>query len=301
MIPFSFTDYVTAIQAQRVCTKYDLEDADLSDFDLSEEQLKELMSNKFAITGINAQGYNWPVPFVKCDSRKCNEEGEDASNYCEYFGLGLAPSTESDELGTTHMKAFGDYIMERYPQLSETDNFDFDFIQYFNSDNDVESHVKNGNYGDDSKIALAIIFDGTDDDINYNYRLRVNSTNYNAPENEGRPATATTPPTDTKFSQYAKLDEECIPMDGTPELGPYQNSCTAQYIYNGALPLQRLIGDWIMEKEGAKDEGYYVSEHGVRYASFPTVEYTEDGFFAAIAGKYWYTNGDKQSTRKTKT
>jgi hypothetical protein len=123
----------------------------------------------------------------------------------------------------------------------------------------VENRVKQGGYGgdvDNPKLAMAIAFDGiTDTTVNYNYRLRINSTNFNAPENEGRPATSTTPPTDTSFSQCAKFHEECVSEGGAPKLGNYQSSCTAQYVYNGALPLQRLIGDWIMEEMGAKEKG----------------------------------------------
>jgi len=38
-------------------------------------------------------------------------------------------------------------------------------------------------------------------------------------------------------------------------------------MYNGFLSTQRLVQDWIMEASGAKDEGYFVSEHGVRCKS----------------------------------
>jgi hypothetical protein len=288
LIPFTFTDYVTAIQAKRFCTKFDLEKYDLGDLD----DLNPSSGDDYRITGIADEGWNWPVPFVKCDSRECKKEGANASSYCEYFALGLAPSSETDTVGKEQAEAFGKYIMDRYPQLDAPNKtFTFDFIQYFDSDKDVESHVTQGNYGDDGKLAMAIVFDGTDDTVNYNYRLRLNSTNFNAPEAVNRPSTWTTPPTDKKFSAHAKLDEECTTDDGTPELGKYESSCTGQYLYNGALPLQRLIGDWIMEETGAKDKGYYVSEHGVEYASFPTIESKENGFYDAIAGKYRYSNG----------
>jgi hypothetical protein len=277
-IPFTFTDYVTAMQAERFCKKYEYSDPDGDD--------------EYVITGIAYQGWDWPVPFVKCDSRKCEEAGVNASDYCEYFALGLVASTEADVAGKAQAEAFGEYIMERYPQLdTSAKKFNFDFIQYFESDAEVESYVKQSEYTSGPKLAMAIVFDGTDSTVNYNYRLRVNSTNFNAPENEGRPATSTTPPTGKKFSTYAKLDEECPTIDGAPELGNYGSSCTAQYIYNGALPLQRLIGDWIMTETGAKSKGYYVAEHGVQYASFPSIEYKENGFYAAIAGKYRYSNG----------
>jgi hypothetical protein len=287
-IPFTFTDYVTAIQAKRFCTKFDTGGFDIETIETLENL--GIPISGYGITGIADLGWSWPVPFVKCDSRKCKEDNVNASPYCEYFALGLAPSSPTDEVGQLQAIAFGKYIMDRYPQLDAPNKtFDFDFIQYFESDEDVERNVKQDSYGAGPKLAMAIVFDGTDNTVNYNYRIRLNSTNFNTPENEGRPATSTTPPTDKKFSTYAKLDEECTTMDGTPELGNYGTSCTAQYLYNGALPLQRLVGDWIMDDTGAKDKGYYVSEHGVQYASFPSVEYVDNGFYAAIAGKYRYS------------
>jgi hypothetical protein len=71
-IPFSFSDYVTALQSQKVCTR---------DFD-----------GNFAITGIHKQGKDWPVPFVRCDSRKCQFLGQDAIDFCEFSIIAVAPS-----------------------------------------------------------------------------------------------------------------------------------------------------------------------------------------------------------------
>eukprot|EP00567_Pseudictyota_dubia_P009152 CAMPEP_0197432292 /NCGR_PEP_ID=MMETSP1175-20131217/377_1 /TAXON_ID=1003142 /ORGANISM="Triceratium dubium, Strain CCMP147" /LENGTH=139 /DNA_ID=CAMNT_0042960323 /DNA_START=111 /DNA_END=526 /DNA_ORIENTATION=+ len=71
LIPFSFQDYVTALQAKRICRL-------------------DPYGGYFSITGMNR--YDWPVPFVKCDSRRCKEDGEDASQkYCEYNIFGVAP------------------------------------------------------------------------------------------------------------------------------------------------------------------------------------------------------------------
>ena len=49
--------------------------------------------------------------------------------------------------------------------------------------------------------------------------------------------------------------------------------------------MQRLIHDFIMNRTGAKENGYYVAEHGVQYAPFPSPEYEANGFYAAISGK----------------
>ena len=41
-------------------------------------------------------------------------------------------------------------------------------------------------------------------------------------------------------------------------------------MYNEALTIQRLVHDFIMVETGAKDKGYFVAEHGVKYAPFPS-------------------------------
>eukprot|EP00978_Attheya_sp_CCMP212_P043605 scaffold287361_cov28-Attheya_sp.AAC.1 len=46
LIPFSFQDYVTTLQAQRICINTDPDDPDY-----------------FEISGLPDKGYNWPVPF----------------------------------------------------------------------------------------------------------------------------------------------------------------------------------------------------------------------------------------------
>ena len=267
------------------------------------------------ISGIYGQGYHWQVPFVKCDSRLCTEDNQDAYTLCEYHALGIAPLLETDEIGKQQANEFRNYIYERYPQLlrisngndnqDDNDNegsrnmpFNFDFIQMFNSDKDIEKYVSSNNYK--PKLALAVIFDGISDypTINYNYKIRLNSTNFNSPEDEARPAIPTTPPTNIKLDTYAVNDDStsCGLLDGTSFLGPYQNSCTGQYIYNGALIIQRLVNDFIIhttqqeqqQQGAANDEDsayYYVSEHGVQYAPFPTKEYEENGFYAAIGCK----------------
>ena len=52
--PLSFNDYITAMRAQRVCQSTNPNDDD----------------DKYDISGIFDNGFNWQVPFVKCDSRK---------------------------------------------------------------------------------------------------------------------------------------------------------------------------------------------------------------------------------------
>lgn len=277
LIFFSFSDYVTSLQAGRKCMRtidipWRANSEDGSDSSLS-------------ITGIYNKGYNWQVPFVKCNSRLCREDGQDAFPFCEYLALGVAPSSKDDVVGATQAEAFREYIYERYPVLLDQDAlpFDFEFVQMFDSDNAVVDYVTSKEYMN-PKLALAIVFDGTDTNINYNYKIRVNSTGFNSPEDEARPATITTPPTDKLFESYVRTDSDSCPdlVGGAPNLGPYTSSCTGRYMYNGALTLQRLVHDFIMEETGAKDRGYYVSEHGVQFVSYPTQEYVENGFYAQI-------------------
>ena len=133
------------------------------------------------------------------------------------------------------------------------------------------------------KIALAVLFQEGSSAKDYAYTIRVNSTNYNSPEAEGRPAQLTTPNTEREFASYAKKDDVCAPVGGTAQQGPFQDSCTGQYMYNGALTIQRLVGDWVMADSGAANAGYTVAEHGVQFLPFPTKYYVENGFYATIA------------------
>lgn len=275
----SFTDFVKTLQAERLCKEID---------PIPYRSPSEATTD-YEITGIPLKGYNWQVPFVQCDSRLCKKDGQNAVSFCEYLSLGLAPSSSSDLLGMKQAQEFQDYIYKRYPVLKNKEDlqFDFDFVRIFKSDEAIEDYVSASDYkyAENPKIAVAVVFDGTDQSINYNYKLRVNSTGFNSPEDSSRPGFPTTPPTDKNFEHYAKNDNNTCPlMPGTAEFGPYRSSCTGQYAYNGALTVQRLVHDFIMNAAGSKEKGRYVAEHGVQYAPYPSVEYEEDGFYEAIAG-----------------
>jgi hypothetical protein len=280
---FSFTDYVISFQADRKCAP-----AGSAPWLTGGASDDGSSSSGLGITGIFNAGYNWQVPFVKCDSRLCTTDGENAFPFCEYLALGVAPSTEDDTVGLEQAKAFERYIYDRYPVLLDKAAmpFDFDFVQTFPSNQALESYVQSPEYVN-PKLALGVVFDGLSDPmINYNYQLRVNSTGFNSPEQEGRPATVTTPPTDALFESFARTDSEsCFDaVGGTPTSGQYSQSCTGKYIYNGALTIQRLVHDFILQDSGAVDAGYFVADHGVQYVPFPTEPYTENGFYATISG-----------------
>jgi len=220
---------------------------------------------------------------VKCNSQFCRQDGQDAFPFCEFLALGVAPSTTNDTVGLQQAEAFQDYVNKRYPVLLDGTSmpFNFDFIQMFESNKQVEDYVTSKEYGDDiPKLALAIIFDGkTDPTINYNYAIRVNSTGFNSPEDEARPVTMTTPPTNKVFETYARADDESCPdtVGGAPDIGPYSSSCTGRYAYNGFLTIQRLIHDFIIDDSGAASNGYSVSENGVQFVSFPSESYIVNG------------------------
>ena len=269
-ITLSFTDYVTAIQAQRKCVpSYTNPD----DFD---------------ITGMPFNNYNWQVPFVKCDSRRCTELNEDArTKYCEFPVLAVAPKNAGDPVGLARANSFRDYIYASYPVLRNQTAlpFGYPFIKEFGSNDAIDQYVTSRDYGtqDVPKLALAVLFEEGSSVKDYAYTIRVNSTNYNAPESEARPAATTTPDTSRTLASFAREDNACTPPGGTPNQGPFQNSCTGQYMYNGALTIQRLVGDWILQESGAADVGYNVAEHGVQFLPFPTKFYVTNGFYETIA------------------
>ena len=299
LIPFTFSDYVTAMQAPRVCQE--LPDVP-PDIGIPFESDSD--GETFQISGIPGQGYNWQVPFVKCDSRLCREAGEDAQPYCEYLALGVAPLNQNDEVGKQQASNFRTYVNDRFPQLLASSNatpyIDFDVVQYFDSDQAVEEYVQAPEYQnpDVPKLALAVVFDGTDSATSYNYRIRLNSTNFNAPEAIGRPATTTTPPTDRILNTFATDDFDSCPSEvgGTPFLGTYDSSCTGRYFYNGAIAIQRLVGDFIFVDTGARDAGYWVGAHGTVFASFPSPAFVINGFYAQIAGTSLYNGVERQAS-----
>lgn len=270
IITYSFNDYVTAIQAKRQCFA----------------QINPYNSNPWAITGLENQGYNWQVPFVKCDSRACQAAGENAAElYCQYQILAVAPSNSSDTIGIARSLSFTEYTYNKYPALVTNKPFNYSFIKIFESNQDIENYVTSSNYGSSGypKIGLAVIFTGGSSEKDYAYTLRVNSTNFNSPENEGRPAATTTPSTSKIFDNLANIDDVCVPIGGTALMGPGENSCTYQYIYNGLLIIQRLVDDWIIDHSGAATKGYSVAEHGVQFVPFPSKQYTKNGFYASIS------------------
>jgi hypothetical protein len=228
------------------------------------------------------------VPFVKCDSRRCQEVNEDArKKYCEYPILAIAPKNTGDAVGKARADSFRDYIYANYPVLNNQTAlpFNYSFIKEFDSSDAIDQYVTRGDYGaqDVPKVALAVVFEEGSSEKDYAYTIRVNSTNVNAPESEGRPGSTTTPDTSRTLASFAREDNACTPQGGTADQGPYQNSCTGQYMYNGALTIQRLVGDWIMQDSGAANVGYTVAEHGVQFLPFPTKYYVINGFYATIA------------------
>ena len=283
LTPFSFTDYITAMRAKRVCVKASNFTTGIPLFD----QYNYDPKNIYDISGILDDGFNWQVPFVKCDSRNCEFEGQDALPFCEFAILAVSGS---DTGGQERAKAFEQWIYSTYPLVAPNNPnnvlpFDFPLVQYFNSTEAMNDYVKSSSYGriDVPKIAMGVVWQGNDLNA-FNYSLRQNSTNFNSPEDEGRPTAQTTPPTGTWVESFAREDDVCPPLDGGPILGPFGLSCTGQYVYNGVLTIQRLVHDFIFDITGAAEAGFVVGDAAVQFTPFPTKEYKDSGFYAAIGG-----------------
>jgi hypothetical protein len=284
--PFSFTDYITAMRAKRVCVK-------ASNFSLPpipgySNGASDPSSNGLDISGIFDNGFNWQVPFVKCDSRRCDFEGQDALPFCEFSILAV---TGSDTGGQQRAVEFEKWIYSTYPLVNPNSPnyslpFDFPLVQVFNSSDAINDYVKSASYGRITmpKIAMGVVWEGNDLTA-FNYSLRQNSTNYNAPEDEGRPTAQTTPATGTWVDSFAREDNICVPLDGGPLLGPFGLSCTGQYMYNGVITIQRLVHDYIYDISGAAAAGFTVGEAAVQFTPFPTRAYKDSGFYASIGGK----------------
>jgi hypothetical protein len=285
IIPFSFHDYVTALQAKRVCVANPA------------SPLIQLLLGlpPRVISGIESG--DWPVPFVYCSSYKCRYDGEDATQYCTYMTLGLAPMhpgiTNSTNSGYQRMQRFKNYAELKYHQLTNRSvlPFDYDFLQVFESNQELQSYITSDTYGQwidgsyNPKIAIAIVFDDGQDGKSYDYTIRVNSTNYNSEEQSAQPAAKSTPPTDRLFNPYNREDSNSCAdtTSGSPNMGKYSGSCTGQYLLNGAITMQRLVDDWILEDAGV--DNVTVARNGAVFLPFPRKEYVQSGFYQNIARK----------------
>ena len=273
--PFSFLDYVSAILSPKKCVPKS-PTIDFMDFNGDVDNLE------FGISGINI--VDWPVPFVKCNAGNCTDVGDDATSFCEFNILALAPKVAAEK---DRVEAFKEYIDQTYPQILNYDGT-YDIVQIFTDPSAIDDYVKDPKYGvvDEEhtkpKIALGVVIGGSDKE--YEYSIRTNSTNWNSGELFGRPVMSTQPSTKNEFNAFAKQARNACSLEGgTVNIGPKSNNCNAQYIYNGALTIQRLVDDFIIYDTGAAKAGYSVAENGVSFADFPSREYVKDGFYAVVS------------------
>jgi ABC-type multidrug transport system ATPase subunit len=275
--PLGFLDYLTAVQVPRKCETLtvDLVGGWSEYYKLRKDGIKYLISD------INPS--RWPVPFVKCDARRCKENGQSAFDLCEYNILAVAPT---NEISKEDVVSFEKYVKSTYPMLDDIQQkLGYELVQtQFQSSDEIDQYVQHPEYGKVGrpKVALAIILGRSGKQ--YQYTLRTNSTNVNSQEIAGRPVQPTQPSTLKLFDDYAKVAKRSCELQGGVRIGAAnEDNCVVQYIYNGALTIQRLVNDWIIDDSGAKAAGSFISENGVSFADFPSFEYIRDGFYAQIA------------------
>ena len=231
--------------------------------------------------------YYKQVPFVKCNTGRCKDlkDKNDVSKLCAVSILALAPTEVGDE---TRMLKLKDYILSTYPHISNYTKYDV--VQTFKDRDAINDYVASKDYGvineDETvvkpKIALAVLIGGSEKE--YEYEIRTNSTGWNNGWDTGRPVMPTQPQTKIEFNTFAKKADEACPLeDGTVDIGADDYNCARQYMYNGALTIQRLVGDFIHYDSGATDSGYTIAESGVSFADYPSKEYVQDGFYAVVA------------------
>lgn len=273
-IPLTFGDYVTALQANRTCYR------------ISQGRYKGLLG----ITGMPNGQYDWQVPFVRCNDMQCKSVGQDAQPFCEYLILGVAAE---DAASRDRALRFINWIYQQYPILTSKDNktlpFRFDFVQLFDNRRAMDEYIEAADYGTalKPKLALGVIWAGGNTTRHYQYYLRQNATLFNVPAEQDHPAARTTPDTTRKFDAAARDDEWCELAYGAPFMGHMQLSCTGQYLYNGVLTLQNLIGKFILQDSGAWQR-FPIAEAGIAFVPFPAGAYEEGGFFSNLGGMLEY-------------
>ena len=283
--PMTFADTVTAVMAQKRC-KW------VPDDNIDDENGDD---SHFEITGIDDRSKNWQIPYVRCNSQKCTEHGEDATDFCEYTLFAIAGSNPE---GTQRARQFHDWIYQRYPGLDTNERSRI--VQWMNYTDDtlsddefptdfgkaVDAYVTSPDYGiTQRKISLAIVFNGSDPN-SYQYAIRQNSTGFNVVEDQDslKPGTRTTPKTVYRTNLFASSDlESCSTLTASSgvnygDLGILGTSCTGMYMYNGVLTAQRLVHDFVHYDAG-NVSGYNVAEAGVQFVQFPQENYTPTGYF----------------------
>jgi len=227
LIPYSFKDYLTAFQSQKQCVPNPYTGPNATK-KTSSSAFAKIQNIEYSISGIDVT--KWAVPFVKCDSRQCKTLGENATSYCTYHVLGVAPSTANS---TSKVNSFVSYIRSTYPQIAAIKSqTGFDIIKVFGSSSEIDQYVTNSQYDKPGypKIAVAVLLGGSDK--SFEYVIRTNSTNYNSKELSGRPTAQTQPSTSILFDSFAKRAQDVCDLtdDGGPILGTYQRYCNAQYM-----------------------------------------------------------------------
>ena len=129
--PLTFTDYVTAMRVKRECVIQD--------------------GYKY-ITGFD---YEWPVPMLKCDADACQENGEDATDYCEFNIVALAGADEDGEQRAQDMK---DWMEQRYPSLVNGDiKAKHELVQVFKDSAELSNYVRRDDYGREGVPKMAMV------------------------------------------------------------------------------------------------------------------------------------------------
>ena len=265
IIPLTFRDYVTSVQTPRFC------------FAAGKDRY---------VTGMLTN----QNPFIKCEGTSCAKGITglvDATENCEYLILAIAPKTATTRAMNRASK-FANYTLSKYSDYNNTGHYQYPMIQMFDTEQAVTDYITSDAYGTGSapKIAFAVVFEDSASETDYAYTLRLNSTNFNIAENAAQPVSSTTPPTTRKFSALAAEDDACALENGSPDQQRGNDaSCTYQYMFNGAIAIQRLVNDWIHDDTGTVAVGLGVAEHGVQFVPFPTKEFVTNGFYAQINGK----------------
>ena len=270
VIPLTMHDFMIGLRAERICNT-------------TSNNIYDRYKTKWPYE--ISKYFDNQNPFLKCDRRACQFPGEEARQYCEYGQLALAPMKKEHTRGAERAQSFARFIYSEYPGLELVPEYaNKSFVRFFEDSDAIDAYVKHPDYGDGDrrKITIAVVFGDGADKYDFEFALRANSTNYNVPEGAGRAASLTHPKTVLSFDDFAAADKTCGGVAGAPDQGNLTESCTGQYIYNGVIPLQRLVGDWIHTITFSKQFGYYIAEHGLSYVSFPTKSYNVDGFYKTV-------------------
>jgi len=184
---------------------------------------------------------------------------------CERQALAIAPSDDSEELQSV-VANFEDFILENYPRLA-------DFVEVFESEEDINQYVSQAGYSQDTaitpKIGSGVVFHSASPDWDYSVRLNFTKDSLDYRE-------AIIPSTKTVTNPFLRTWKSSPGQERGVYFRPYAD----MYMTSSFLALQLLVDEFIFNQEATDEE---TELPNIRMANFPYKEFETSDFWESMA------------------